>query len=374
MFSIQHLLWCDECGMPDGGSMLTVQDRFPSGAGYLAACTQGLPTRATVAAGRADLDRWAAGEASPADYDAAVRDARTSFARLAGVAVDDVAIGSQVSVLAALVAASVPDGATVLCVDGDFASMVAPFHAQAHRGVVVRSAPLDRLADAIDPGVWLVAFSVVQSATGAIADVDAVLDACARSGARSFADLTQALGWLPVDASRFDVTATHAYKWLCAPRGSAFLTVGAGMREILEPVQAGWFAGEDPWTSCYGPLARPALSARRFDVSPAWPVWPGTAAALALFDELDIAEVHAHATALGDAFAEGLGLPARGRAIVTWPDPDGSALARLDAAGLRASGRAGRARVAFHLWNSPADVETALRAVGAQGGSRRSTD
>lgn len=343
--------------------MLFVQDRFTAGAGYLAACTQGLPTRATVDAGRADLDRWAAGESSPADYDDAVGRTRRSFARLAGVALDDVAIGSQVSVLAGLVAASVPDGATVLCVEGDFASMVAPFHAQAHRGVTVRSAPLEAMADAVDDDTWLVAFSLVQSATGAIADVDALLEACARTGTRTFADLTQALGWLPVDASRFDVTATHAYKWLCAPRGSAFLTVSAAMRGALRPVQAGWFAGEDPWSSCYGPLLEPAAGARRFDVSPAWPVWPGTAAALALFDELDAAEVHAHATALGDAFADGLGLPARGRAIVTWPDPDGAALSALGAAGLRASGRAGRARVAFHLWNTDADVHAALTAL-----------
>jgi selenocysteine lyase/cysteine desulfurase len=348
--------------------MLTLQNRFPAGSGYLAACTQGLPTHETVAAGRADLERWAAGASTPADYDDAVRHARASFARLAGVPVEAVAIGSQVSVLAALVAASVPDGATVLCADGDFASMVAPFHAQAHRGVSVRSAPLEALADAVDERTWLVAFSLVQSATGEIVDADALLDACARTGTRTFADLTQALGWLPVDASRFDATVTHAYKWLCAPRGSAFLTVGGRMMDALVPVQAGWFAGEDPWSSCYGPLAAPASSARRFDVSPAWPVWPGTAAALSLFDELDADAVHAHATGLGDAFADGLGLAARGRAIVTWPDPEGAALAALTAAGLRASGRAGRARVAFHLWNTADDVRTALRALGTQGG------
>lgn len=341
--------------------MTALHDRFPAGAGYLAACTQGLPTHETVAAGRADLERWAAGESSPVDYDDAVRRARASFARLAGVPVEAVAIGSQVSVLAGLVAASVPDGATVLCADGDFASMVAPFHAQAHRGVVVRSVPLEALPDSVDDDTWLVAFSLVQSATGAIADADALLEACARTGTRTFADLTQALGWLPVDASRFDVTATHAYKWLCAPRGSAFLTVGDRMRTALVPVHAGWFAGEDPWGSCYGPLAEPASSARRFDVSPAWPVWPGTAAALALFDQLDPTDVHAHATGLGDAFADGLGLDVRGRAIVTWPDAEGTALAALTAGGLRASGRAGRARVAFHLWNTADDVEAALR-------------
>ncbi|WP_348787401.1 aminotransferase class V-fold PLP-dependent enzyme [Leifsonia sp. NPDC080035] len=349
---------------PTTSSALAVHDRFAAGSGYLAACTQGLPTRETVAATRTDLENWSSGEASPLDYDAAIDRSRDAFSRIAGVDVDAIAIGSQVSVLASLAAGSAPDGARVLCVEGDFASVVAPFHAQAHRGVTVREAPLAELADAVDDETWLVAFSVVQSATGEHADIEAILAACARTGALSFADLTQALGWLPVDASRFDLTVTHAYKWLCAPRGSAFLTVREGIRDALLPLHAGWFAGEDPWASCYGPLAAPARSARRFDVSPAWPVWPGTAAALEFFAALDLAAVHAHDTALGDRFAEALGLDARGRAIHTWPDPDGADLAALTAAGLRASGRAGRARVAFHVWNTEDDVDRAVAALG----------
>lgn len=354
----QHGVMLTDQALPD------LQNSFAAGTGYLAACTQGLPTRETVAATRADLERWAQAESSAAGYDDDIARARASFARIAGVPVDAVAIGSQVSVLAGLIAASAPDGALILCTDGDFASMVAPFHAQAHRGVRVRSVPLAALAGAVDSDTWLVAFSLVQSATGDHADADAILEACARTGTLSFADLTQALGWLPVDASRFDVTATHAYKWLCAPRGSAFLTVTEAMRDILIPVHAGWFAGEDPWSSCYGPLERPPASARRFDVSPAWPVWPGTAAALAFFESLDPHVVHAHATDLADALADALGLPQRGRAILTWPDTDGRDLAALTAAGLRASGRAGRVRVAFHLWNSLSDVDAVLAALG----------
>ena len=53
----------------------------------------------------------------------------------------------------------------------------------------------------------------------------------------------------------------------------------------------------------------------------------------------------------------------RGRAILTWPDPTGADLAALTAAGLRASGRAGRARVAFHLWNTPDDVDRVVAAL-----------
>ena len=98
-------------------------------------------------------------------------------------------------------------------------------------GVTVRFAPLEALAESISAETDLVAFSIVQSSDGRIADHAAICDAARAAGARTFADLTQSLGWLPVEADGFDFTVCHAYKWLCAPRGTAFLTV----REGLDP-------------------------------------------------------------------------------------------------------------------------------------------
>ena len=46
------------------------------------------------------------------------------------------------------------------------------------------------------------------------------------------------------------------------------------------------------------------------------------------------------------------------------PDPDGAHLAAFGAAGVAASGRAGRARVSFHLWNDEEDVDLAARSLG----------
>ena len=83
---------------------------------------------------------------------------------------------------AGLIAAAVPDGAEVLCVEGDFSSMVLPF-AHAGRGIRLRIAPLDGLADAITADTWLVAFSLVQSATGEVADA-AAIRAAARAARR----------------------------------------------------------------------------------------------------------------------------------------------------------------------------------------------
>jgi selenocysteine lyase/cysteine desulfurase len=335
----------------------------PTAGRYLSACTLGLPTIDTVAALRADGERWARGEACPADYTADIVAARQSYASLVGVPAGYVAIGSQASVLAAMVAASVPDGAEVLCVNGDFSSMVFPFAQQAHRGVALRHLALDELARAITPATWLVVFSLVQSATGLLADAARITEAARAHGAFTLCDTTQAAGWMPVRADDFDATICHAYKWLGAPRGAAFLTVLPEFADRLHPSQAGWYAGLDPWQSCYGPEMTLAADARRFDVSPAWPAWVGARAALGFFASIDAEVVRGHDADLGDALSRGLDVPANGQSIVTWADADGSDLVRLTAAGITASGRAGRARVAFHLWNDRGDVDAVLAAL-----------
>lgn len=93
-----------------------------------------------------------------------------------------VAVGGQVSVFAGLVAASLRPGSEVLTAEGDFTSILLPFHAQARRGVTVREVPLDRLADAVATGTGLVSVSAVQSADGRIADLDALREVCAATG------------------------------------------------------------------------------------------------------------------------------------------------------------------------------------------------
>lgn len=338
---------------------------FTGGRGYLAACTVGLPSRATRAALAADLEAAATGHPDVAAYSRAVERARGHFASLVDVSPDRIAIGSQASVMAALVATAVPDGGEVLLAEGDFSSRTLPF-AHAGRGVRVRTAPLPRLAEEITSATDLVVFSLVQSATGDVADADAVVAAARRAGALTLCDATQAVGWMPVDAGLFDAVVCHAYKWLCAPRGACFAALSPRIAERMTPLFAGWYAGDDPWSSCYGLDVTLADSARRFDVSPAWPAFVGAEAALALFASLAPEPLHAHTTGLATQFRArlGLDLPERASAIVTWADPDGEDLARLTAGGIVASGRAGRARVAFHVFNDHDDVELALRALG----------
>lgn len=337
--------------------------------GYLNVASVGVPPREVVAAMRADLDRWAAGAAQPGDYDAAVDAARRAYARLVDVPVERVAVGPQVSVLVGLVAASVPDGAQVLVPEGEFTSVLFPFLVHADRGVTVREVPLEDLADAVRPGVDVVAFSLAQSADGRVVDGASVAEAARAVGALTVVDVTQAAGWLPVDAATFDVTVGGAYKWLCAPRGSAFLTVGQDAARRLRPLYAGWYAGEVPWASVYGPGMTLADDARRFDVSPAWPVWVGTASAIGVFAELVrgdaevAARVRAHGAGLADRVRTGLDLAPTGLPVLTVPDPDGARLRALQAAGCTVAARAGGVRMSFHLWNDEDDVDRVLGAL-----------
>jgi len=335
--------------------------QFGDPRGYLAVASIGIPPRSAVEALTADLAAWSIAQRDPQGYDPVIARTREHYAKLVGVPASRVATGSQTSVLTSIVAAAVPDGAEVVVADGDFSSIVFPFLQR--KGIRVRSVPLDALADSITDETWLVVFSMVQSRSGVIADVPALLEAAARTNTFTFCDFTQAAGVLPVDASLFDVTVCHSYKWLCAPRGVAFMTLSQRFDPLLTPIQAGWYAGDDVWTSTYGPTMKLASDARRFDVSPPWQAWIGAEQSIGLFAGLDIAEVWAHCAGLGDLLCDELGIPQQHQAIVTWADAEGDDLRTLIDAGIRISGRAGRLRASFHLWNDPSDVTAVLRAL-----------
>jgi selenocysteine lyase/cysteine desulfurase len=328
---------------------------------YLNTASYGLPPRPAWEELQAALADWREGKTTWEPWGESTARARNAWARLVGVSPERVATGSTVSQLVGYVAAAIPDGARVVAPKVDFTSLLFPFLAQEHRGVEVETVPLDRLAETIDSRTTAVAFSAVQSATGAVADLDAVAAAAREHGALTIVDATQACGWLPFDASRFDAVICAAYKWLLAPRGTAFLALGDGLLERVRPLAPGWWAGEDPHASYYGPPLRLATGARRLDTSPAWFSWVGTAPALELLEELGLEAIHAHDIALANRFRAGVDLPPSDSAIVSTSLP--GAAERLERAGIRAAVRASSLRVSFHVYNTEADVDAALEAL-----------
>ncbi len=167
-----------------------------------------------------------------------------------------------------------------------------------------------------------------------------------------------------MEADADDFLAAVGFKWLMGPHGAAFFVAPQDFGG-LTPLLAGWVAGEVPWDSCYGPVEQLARSARRFDISPALFTYAGLRASLALVEELGVDAVHAHDLALADRFRAGLDglghapVSAPGSAIVSVPGL-GHRQGELSRAGIEVSDRAGNLRAAFHLYNTPADVDRLL--------------
>ncbi len=228
------------------------------------------------------------------------------------MAADTVAVGPSASGFAGLVAASLPDSAEVVVPAGEFTSLLFPLLVQADRGVVVREVPLEALADSVTPQTTVVAWSAVQSSDGRLADTAAVIEAARRVGALTIVDATQAAGWLPLPLDRVDAAVCSAYKWLCCPRGTAFMVASPRVLDSCRPHAASWFAADDMHAGYYGTPLRLARDARRFDMTPAWFAWMGAVSSLRALAEVGVDAIHEHDVRLADIAAR------RARAGARW--------------------------------------------------------
>lgn len=330
---------------------------------YLNTASFGLPPKVAFDALQQALDDWRAGRVSWEPWCESTERARACFARLNSVRVEDVAAGATTSELVGLIAASIPDGASVLAPDRDFASLLFPWATQSQRGVTISTVPLTSLAEAIDRSTDVVLVSAVQSAAGEVADLAGIAAAAREVDAVTVVDATQSCGWFPLDASAFDAVVCSGYKWLLAPRGTAYAYLGERLREQTAPIHAGWYAAEDPFGAFYGLPPRLTTTARRFDTSPAWFSWVGAAPAIELLESIGVERIREHNVRLANRFRAGLGLEPSDSAIVSAEVPE--AQERLRAAGIQAATRAGGLRASFHVYNTEDDVDAALDALAA---------
>lgn len=335
-------------------------EQFDVPDGYLNTASIGIPSAAVGEAVVDAIAGWRAGAGRAGEYDEPVARARAGFAELVGVAVDRVAIGPAVSALVGLIATALPDSARVLVAEGEFTSVTWPFAAQTGRDITVTGVDLGQVGQRAGE-FDLVAVSTIQSADGRLVDLDA-LRAARAGGTRVVLDATQSLGWLDADLSWADAVVAAGYKWLLSPRGVAWMAIGPEL--AATPSAAGWYAGADRWSDVYGLPMTLAPDARALDTSPAWYCHVGAAAALPWLAGLDRAAVHAHCVGLADAFRAGMGMEPAGSAIVSVRRE--GARERLAAAGVVSAARAGGARLAFHLYNTEADVARALDALRAR--------
>ncbi|MFF1817230.1 aminotransferase class V-fold PLP-dependent enzyme [Kribbella sp. NPDC058245] len=331
--------------------------------GWLNTASYGLPPRPGWEALQAALSDWRVGATSWEPWDDSTTRSRTAFARLLGADAADVFVGSTVSAAIAPIAAALPDGAKVLTDTVEFTSNVFPWKVHEERGVEVIAVPGADLVDAIRPGIDVVAVSAVQSSTGAVLDLAAVVAASKEIDALVVIDASQGMGWLPLTVEGVDALIVHTYKWLMSPRGATLGYLSPRLQERCRPSAAGWYAAEDLHGSYYGDRMVLAEGARRFDQSPSWFCFVGAAPALELVEQIGVETINKHNLELANEFRDGLGLPPSNSAIVSTARP--GAEAAFAAAGIRAAVRDGKLRASFHIYSTRDDVHQALAALKA---------
>lgn len=325
--------------------------------GFLDTASTGIPPGAAAAVVREKVERWASGRMFADEFGESTAIARAAYGRLVGIPAERVAMLGTVSTCLGLVAAAIPDGATVAVLPGEFTSVTYPFAAQEGRGVVVTEVPageLESRAGEFD----VVAASVVQSADGAVLDVKALR---ANAGAAIVVlDVTQAAGWMVLDVGWADAVVGASYKWLLAPRGTAWIGLSDRLADRMTPHAANWTAGDGSSTSIYGLPMRLSGQARRFDASATWFAVAGAAVSLPWLLEQDRARIEKHVVGLAARVRERWGLPAQASPIVSVPAAGHDLVGELAAAGIRVTGRAGAARISPHLYNTEDDIDRLL--------------
>ncbi|MGH2835466.1 MAG: aminotransferase class V-fold PLP-dependent enzyme [Solirubrobacteraceae bacterium] len=235
-------------------------------------------------------------------------------------------------------------------------------------GVSVRTAPLDRIDEAVGPDTRLVACCHVGWMSGLLAP--AGLADVAKTGVTVLLDGAQGVGAVDVDVHALgcDAYAGAGQKWLCGPDGTGMLYVTPALRERLASRRRG-----------YGNLADPELGidahlhedARRFD-TPALSAeaLASALAAIQLFETFGWERVYERASSLAAVLVDRLREHGRevaprdaGSTLVSFtsadPEAERDALAQAGVV-LRNIPERPWLRASVGAWNDESDIDRLL--------------
>jgi cysteine desulfurase / selenocysteine lyase len=313
--------------------------------------------------------------------------ARQNFAALVGADADEIALMPNTTYGLNLAARALPlRPGVILSFDGEFPSCVYPFQALGSRGVELELVPRvnglpdeDTLVQAIERRTDVVAVVVswVQFATGFVADLERIGNACRAKGIFFIVDGIQGCGVRPIDlhALPVDIFASGAQKWQLGPWGTGFVYVRRELITALEPHDVGWACMKS--TTDYTRLTDYEFDffddARRFEVvTLSYHDFAVANAGTALLLELGVANVAAHLDAMGTRMVEWaqsrrdvrLVTPAqssrRAGVVAFAPEALEEMAARLKRAHVTFTVREGAIRLSPHCYNTMDEIERVL--------------
>lgn len=369
---------------------------------YLNAASYGpLPLRSRAAIDAYNRKRQTPHVLTPADFAEPLAEARRAVASLISVPADSIALSPNTSTGINLAAALVRREAqrnagwlgrrrTIVFSEGEFPANAYPWLGLGREGWSVEriaADPLgrpreDALLDRLDEDVAVLAVSAVQFANGYRADLARLGAACRERGVLFVVDAIQAVGAVPLDATAagVDILAAGGQKWLCGPFGSGFMYVRPELVNRFEPPLPGWLAVESStdFSSALGYPYDLLSDARRFEVgSLAIQDYLGLARSAELLGELGVEAIWDHIRALQQPLLDwAIASPsvvlvsdtreARRSGIVSFRTPDvTTTAAALREAGVAFVTREGAIRLAVHFYNTMAEMERVLEALGA---------
>lgn len=187
-----------------------------------------------------------------------MRTARVQLAAFLGCGVDDVVyvenstFGCNVAFHA--VAGMLDSGSEVVTTDHEYgACMRAMRNHLGRTGATIKMVDVpipvpqqaeivERVVDAFSPRTRVVFISHITSPTGALMPVAEIVAEARRRGIISIIDGSHAPGHIPLDLTTLDadIYTGNCHKWMCTPKGSAFLYVHPRMQEHVPPLVTSW--------------------------------------------------------------------------------------------------------------------------------------
>ncbi|WP_026912297.1 aminotransferase class V-fold PLP-dependent enzyme [Patulibacter minatonensis] len=299
----------------------------------------------------------------------AQEDRRARYAGLLGAAPEDVALTSSTTdgIVRVLQALDWSAGDEVLIAEQEHPGLLGPLAALVEqRGVVVRTAPLEHLVEAVDGTTRLVACSHVRWTDGTLAPA-----ALAELGGRVpvLLDGAQGAGAIPVDVTALGCAyyAASGQKWLCGPIGTGLLWIAPDRRADLRVRAPGYGNLQVP---AEGLSAHPWDDARAFDaLSMSAESSVGAVTAMDVLAGAGWDDLLERAATLAAGLAErltasGRTVAPRGRTtLVSWHDDHAVATRdRLAAAGVVVRDLPGTdlLRASVGAWNDERDLDRLL--------------
>lgn len=362
------------------GFVVDLMQLFPgsSEAIYLDTASMALGNQPSAVALLRAVNEWQAGTFDWKRAEARAEDLRASVARLLGTGPENLALVTGASGGAGTVASQLPlDGAgrNVVVPGHDYSSNFLPWMQLQEHGYELRTidevdgvlSP-ESFAGAVDADTVVIATSLVHSASGFRVDLDALKDIAASNGAWLVVDASQALGSVRIDIDGIHALFSCSHKWLLGVRGIGHLYVAPELRDGFRPITPGWKATVEPAAGFYGPNLHLASSASKLDASSPWFDAIANAEGVAIIEEVGIGVIEQHNYSLVHYLVEaGIAVPFEPRnqspiVSLNLRNPD-KAMASLKAHNIKAAVRAGRLRVAMHLYNSIDDMDALIESL-----------